>query len=208
MVVDGLSEENNDRDSEPWEKINNDITLWKKHYDNIEKHLGTKSNVMTLIANANEIYRMSILIAAASYCEIRLTAMMKKIYEERTGSTILSEFVHKRALNRQFHTLFDWKAKGDYSKGANRFYSMFGKNFADHIKNQSKIDKDFKRSQESFVKIGALRNELAHEGSITSSYTVTDVLDLFDSAKVFFVKFFEHLESQMSIPGPRQTTIQ
>ena len=78
MVVDGLSEENNDRDSEPWEKINNDITLWKKHYDNIEKHLGIKSNAIALTANANEIYRMSILIAAASYGEARLTAMMKK----------------------------------------------------------------------------------------------------------------------------------
>ena len=73
---------------------------------------------------------------------------------------------------------------------------MFGKNFADHIKNQSKNDKNFKISQKAFVEIGALRNELAHEGSITSSYTVTDVLDLFDRAKVFFVKFFEQLESQ------------
>ena len=196
MGISVLSEENNNRDSEQWEKIDNDITLWKKHYDDIMKHLETKSNAMALMTNANEVYRMSILIAAASYCETRLTAMMKKIYEERTGSAILSEFVHKRALYKKFHTLFDWKTKGNYAKGANTFYSMFGKNFADHIKNQSENDKEFKMSQEAFVKIGALRNELAHEGNITSSYTVADALDLFENAKVFFVKFFDQLESQ------------
>ena len=153
---------------------------------------------MTLMANVNLVYRMSIIIAVASYCETRLTATMKKIYEERTGSTILSEFVHKQALDKKFHTLFDWKTKDNYAKGAHRFYSMFGKNFADHIKKQSENDQEFKMSQKAFVEIGALRNELAHKGSITSSYTVADALNLFEKAKVFFVKFFEQLEPQCS----------
>jgi len=75
-----------------------------------------------------------------------------------TDAPELQLFIERKALKRQFHTLFDW----DRQK-ANGFFAMFGDACRDRYKKEYQADANLSESADSFLEIGSLRNQLVHQ---------------------------------------------
>ena len=91
-------------------------------------------------------------------------------------------FVSKKALSRQYHTLFDWKGKN-----ANSFFGLFGEEFKEFAKLKVKDDDNLNVGIKNFLELGHLRNQLAHDNYATFilSLTVEDISEKFISAQSF-----------------------
>lgn len=161
-------------------------------------HSLNNNNNISLIDNVGKVYRTTLTIEAAAYCEARMVCELRKIYYDGTGSDTLANFVYRSALERKFHTLFQWneweEGKGwKDKKGANFFYSMFGPDFKKHMKVKTE-NLEFKGWQDAFIELISTRNRFAHMGSSEHThYSASDAFDKFNKAKTFLEMFFEEL---------------
>jgi len=121
------------------------------------------------------------LLACASYFETKIINIVLCMLETN-NCELTSNFIEKKALSRQYHTLFDWKGKN-----ANSFFSLFGQSFKEFMK--SKVEKDDQLSMaiKNFLELGNLRNKLAHDNyaTFTLNLTVDDIKKKFSSAHIF-----------------------
>ena len=94
--------------------------LWSDHGD-LAAHLQT-NNQLYLLSRVHDSFGKTLIIAAASYFEVRLTETIVGLYDEADhGAEVLSVFVRRQAIGRRFAQLFNWD-----SPNANSFYNLFG----------------------------------------------------------------------------------
>ena len=78
---------------------------------------------------------------------------------ECTGATdAILAFVKNKAIERQYHTYFDWERSN-----ANKFFSLFGTGFKDFMIARVKESKELAASIEAFLELGNIRNQLVHQ---------------------------------------------
>lgn len=117
----------------------------------------------SLRITANDNFRKSLLLAAASYFEKRICDIVLEFVRERSkGSVLLEEFVRNKAITRQYHTWFDWE-----KNNANRFYSLFGKSFSEMMRERVKQIGGLQDSERAFLEVGNERNKLVHQDYVT-----------------------------------------
>lgn len=146
-----------------------------------------KSNELSLRIVADDNFRKSLLMAAASYFEQNMTSAVLAFAEEVTSKDhILTWFVKNKAVSRQYHTWFDWKGEN-----ANSFFALFGDNFKKHIKMQIEYNDELESSVKAFLEIGRERNRLVHQnyGSFTIEKTFEEIFTLYSKAMVFITWF-------------------
>jgi hypothetical protein len=68
------------------------------------------------------------------------------------------EFVRRKGLSRQYHTLFDW----DRGNG-NPFFALFGETFRLAMEARVKSDLELAESVRAFLELGRERNRLIHQ---------------------------------------------
>lgn len=132
---------------------------------------------------AEDHFRKSLLMAAASHFERRLTECVIAFAEEVGGAGhVLVELVRRKAVERQYHTWFDWSGGN-----ANAFFRMFGDDFRAWARNEVTADIELDGSIRDFLQIGAERNRLVHQdyGNFSMEKTADDVYALYRSASVF-----------------------
>ena len=132
-------------------------------------------------------FRKSLLLAAASHFEQRLTnAVVFFVQEVTSNDHIITWLIRKRVVERQYHTWFDWN-----SRNANRFFSMFGESFGRHMKSVVDEDDDLSSSIQAFIEIGRERNRIVHQdfGSFSLEKTSAEIYDTYRSA-TRFVEWF------------------
>ena len=56
-----------------------------------------------------EHYRKILLLSCASYYETRIVEIIKAFVTSKSCDSRISEFVNNKAIQRQYHTYFDWK---------------------------------------------------------------------------------------------------
>lgn len=98
-----------------------------------------------------------ILLASASYFESATTLALHTMLNPAQCS-ITKTFIDNKALNRQYHSLFDWN-----NRSANKFFAFFGPEFKSFMTAKIRQDADLKLSIDNFLELGDLRNQLAHE---------------------------------------------
>ena len=143
-----------------------------------------------------DVFPKTMLLAAASYFESRLSREVERIAVDATGDGhVLVWLVRRGTISRQFHTWFDWKARN-----ANRFFQLFGDDFMERAKESVNRDERLKQSVADFLEIGRERNSLVHEnfGDFAFGKTAEDVIALYNSAKVF-VDWFPTAVKQYSV---------
>lgn len=125
----------------------------------------------------------TMLLAAASYFERRLSDEVERLAEEKAGDGhVLTWLIRKKVLSRQYHTWFDWK-----KSNVNLFLSMFGQDFKNEASKWIAENEILQRSSADFLEIGRERNRLIHNnfGDAPLEKTTADVYGLYKSAKIF-----------------------
>jgi hypothetical protein len=138
---------------------------------------------ISLRAAMEENVRKSLLLCAASYFEHAMTAQVEIFaHEISKNNLLLTAFIKNKAINRQYHTWFDWTGGN-----ANAFFGLFGKDFATFMRTKVKNDRDLEASIKSFLELGAERNRLVHQdyGTFPLEKTVEEIYSLYCSAQKF-----------------------
>lgn len=116
-----------------------------------------------------------------------MTRIILDFADERSNSDAqILELVRKKAVERQYHTYFQWGGKN-----ANQFFSLFGADFLEYMKSLIKSDKQLELAVEAFLELGELRNRLVHQnfGTFALEKTVDEIFKLYKSANVFIDDF-------------------
>lgn len=115
--------------------------------------------------------RKILLLGAASYFEYIICKVVEDfVHESASGNDMICSLVKIKAISRQYHTWFEWK-----DGNANKFYSLFGEKFKQHMKNLLKVDQSLEESVKSFMELGRTRNLLVH--SDYASYLINKTSD-------------------------------
>ena len=164
--------------------------LLRDHRELVE-HLDL-ANSLLLRDRAESAFAKTLLIAAASYFEVRLIQMIIDLYLELTqGVEELAEFVRRQAIGRRFAQLFDWGSEESPGRNANSFYKLFGEGFSAHMRQRVREDRDLDDSVKAFLEIGNLRNQMVHEdyADFQLNKTVEEVYSLYSSSARFVDDF-------------------
>jgi hypothetical protein len=105
----------------------------------------------------NDNFRKALLLAVASYFEYRIVEAIIAFYQARSSHPCAVNFVRKKALDRQYHTLFEWGGRN-----ANRFFQLFGDDYATHMKQIVAKDAAISDGVQAFLELGEDRNRLVH----------------------------------------------
>ena len=137
----------------------------------------------SLLLSAQDNFRKSLLLAAASYFEKRITDDIYAYSQNVTSSDeLLTSFVRNKALKRQFHTLFNWEANN-----ANQFFGLFGEGFKQFMVARVAADATLEDSIRALIELGYERNRLVHEDFATFPLEKTsdEIFALYTSAASF-----------------------
>ena len=138
-------------------------------------------------------YKKSLLLSVASYFETLITEIILGYFKSKSSNDEKAvKFVEKKALDRQYHTLFDWGASN-----TNRFFAYFGddtkREAREYIEKKGLVDEEC-----AFITIGAERNKLVHNNYAQTrldAYTFEDIYKLYKLG----LKFVEVI--QITLPN-------
>lgn len=171
--------------SDPVKKLHEDLSEAGKLLA-IEKEI-------SLGITLKDIHRKSLLLAAASYFENKLSEDVLKYCQENVGTNSpLANLVKSKAINRQYHTWFSWE-----QSNANSFFALFGQDFKKHMESMIKEDVDLADAVKQFLMIGSDRNRLVHQnfGAFTLEADADDIMLRFDRASLFVHSFAGYLRA-------------
>jgi hypothetical protein len=108
-----------------------------------------------------------LIIASASYFEDCITSYIKEFVEKNSNSEMLREFFRIRAIERQYHTWFDWE-----KQNASKFFSLFGSGAKQRLERLVSNDDNIEQSIRDFLLLGSQRNLIAHKNLL--NYPISD----------------------------------
>lgn len=159
--------------------------------DNLQilNYLNEKNEVSFYTIMDDKLKKM-LLLSIASYFEKEITEIIHKyVHKETRQNMIITSFVQKKAISRQYHTFFEWNGKN-----CNSFLGLFGDDFKNEMKEE--IDKrNLKESVIAFLELGALRNNLVHQNAATYNIEKTslEIYELYKNACGFISILNERL---------------
>jgi hypothetical protein len=141
------------------------------------------ANELSLRIMLDSNLRKTLLLSAASYFEYTLSREVADFTQEVTGGNdLIGALVKTKAITRQYHSWFDWE-----QQNANKFFSMFGQAFKDHMKGRLAIDEELAEGVRAFMELGRERNLLVHSdyASYLINKTPEEIYTLYRNASVF-----------------------
>lgn len=151
-----------------------------------------KSNEISLLQTAEDSLRKSLALAAGSYFEFEISELLLQFAASKSNNCLeLVGFIKNKALNRQYHSLFNWDARN-----ANTFFGLFGEEFKKLAQEDVKSSQSLNDSIKSFLELGELRNMVAHQNfaSFVTDKTSDEIFSSFEIALVFL----EYLKKKFS----------
>ena len=136
-------------------------------------------------------FRKTLLLAAASYFERRLTnGIVDYVAETTSTDHVVRWLVERKAVERQYHTWFDWN-----KRNANQFFKLFGRAFGDHAKALVDNSEGLSSSVQAFLEIGRDRNRLVHQdfASFPLEKTSEEIYETYRAAREFVEWFPQEL---------------
>jgi len=118
-------------------------------------------------------------LAAGNWLERKTTQELLEFTKAVSDSEALVELVKRRVLDRQFHTLFDWKT-GTVST----FVSLFGSPTKSLVDAALRSNASLEQASRDFMALVHQRNLLAHDGAISEEpqFTANQVRSMFYNA--------------------------
>lgn len=140
----------------------------------------------------DSVYKKVLVLSAASYFESVISKLILQLAgESNCKDRRIVKLIQIKVIERQYHTLFDWKAKN-----TNAFWSLFGEETKNKVRLIINEDDSLKAAEQSFIYIGSLRNYLVHENFAEYDVNVT-VEEIYTKYKLacVFVSFVKHVLS-------------
>ncbi len=139
------------------------------------------------ISFANDVdsyYKKILVFSCASLFE---NLICNSIYEKAKASSPapIAEFIRNKAIERQYHTYFNWKEQKVSS--IHGFLGLWGEDFKTSFLSIAKNDEALNDGIKAFLIIGNERNLMAHENFIeyNPSRTFKEVETLYKQAEYF-----------------------
>ena len=115
-------------------------------YQDLHKFLLENGQVSASV-DVNEHYRKILLFSCASYYETRIVEIIKAFVASKSSDSRISEFVNNKAIQRQYHTYFDWKQ----TNNINTFLGLFGPNFKEEVLTEIKSSENLADQIKAFM---------------------------------------------------------
>lgn len=141
-----------------------------------------KANDLSLINIYNSDLPKVLILTVASRFEQDVIRHIEEFYLEISTLESVAAFVKKKALARQYHTLFQWEAAN-----VNSFVGLFGDQCKRHFRQQLASHDWLEGAVRDFLALGQARNTLVHVDLATQSASMTaqEVREKYDSAARF-----------------------
>lgn len=152
-----------------------------------------QSHEISLLNIAESHFRKSLLLSAASFFETRVREIIIRFVTSKScGCNEVISFVKNKAIERQYHTYFDWKT----AKNANTFFSLFGDEFKNIAVAEINGTVELQEGMVAFLEIGKDRNTLIHENfaSFPLEKTSLELYEMYQKAQ----KFVDYLEIRLT----------
>jgi hypothetical protein len=161
-----------------------------KEFSALVEYLDQGEEISLKIA-VDENFRKSLVLAAASYFEVKLSdGIINFFHAVSKGNELATSFIRAKAISRQYHSYFDWDRNN-----ANKFFSSFGDGFKKFMESQVKDNTELELSIRAFMEIGSTRNRLVHQDFATFSLEKSSV-EIYQSYKTALV-FVETFPDQL-----------
>lgn len=118
-----------------------------------------KNGQVSQAVDINEHYKKILLLSCASYYEKQITGVIKYFVETKTSDVRIISFLDNKAIQRQYHTYFNW----DQSNNINNFLGLFGPEFKETVSKEIKENDSLSKQVKAFLEIGAERNKMVHQ---------------------------------------------
>ncbi len=161
-----------------------EITVVDRLYSGFQEIVESlEQNEVSLRSTAEEAFTKNLLLAAASYFEHVVKAQILDLVRKHGGENeMIIAFVRNKAIERQFHTYFEWN-----KRNANSFFGYFGEGFKSYMVKRVESDRAYEESVRAFLELGNERNRLVHQdfGSFRLQKTTREVFELYKTASLF-----------------------
>lgn len=150
----------------------------------------------SLRVTADDTFRKVLLLSAASHFEqLVVRAILDFASNSPSANRRVTEFLRRKALSRQYHTLFDWERNN-----ANAFFGLFGEDCRAAVSAKVGGDSELGAAISAFMELGRERNRLVHQdfGSFSLEKTADEIFTLYQAAS----KFVEQLPALLSADAP------
>ncbi|OQK30610.1 HEPN domain-containing protein [Vibrio parahaemolyticus] len=154
-------------------------TLYREYSQNYQYLMD--SGQISFATDYKSQYSKIMLLSAASYFESKVIRIVTGFLNS-DNCPVRAGFLEKKALKRQYHTLFNWD-----QTNANQFFGLFGDDFKEYVKSKVEDDNDLKSAIKDFMELGSYRNKLVHDNYATFNLPLTaeEVKTKFDNADIF-----------------------
>ena len=132
---------------------------------------------------ANDSYRKSLVLAAASFFEHAIMeALSEFISTTGRGDARLISLCKKKAIDQKYFTYFEFK-----DRNCNGFFAIFGPAFRAAMVAAVDADPKLDEGAQAFLDLGRLRNELVHRNfaAFPLDKTAEEIYQLYQRALVF-----------------------
>lgn len=134
-------------------------------------------------SDTNNNFRRSLILAIASSFEHEITGIIAEIPSVHAGGNpIMAGLIEQKVIPRQYHTYFDWE-----KKNANKFFAMFGAEYAELAKASVAANVDLDQAVKDFLTLGDTRNRLVHLDYVNFDIEKSpeDIIVMYRSARKF-----------------------
>lgn len=169
----------------------NSIDCFISEYNDLESYLLEQQQASALVQLKNH-YRKVLLLSCASYYETRILKMLFDFTSKVSSDERLISFLKNKAIERQYHTFFNWEGKN-----INSFLGLFGNDFKSKISNEIQTNQTLSEQMKAFLTIGNERNLMVHENFMEYKLekTFEEILSLHKQA----MEFIAYLEKAFEI---------
>lgn len=136
----------------------------------------------------NDHYRKILLLSCASYYESQITNIIQEFIKKNSTDERVFDFLNNKAIQRQYHTLFNWK-----ETNINSFLGLFGSDFKQRISNEIKASEDLQKQVKAFLEIGNERNKMVHGNFL--EYQLEKTIEEISSLHNEATKLIEYIRS-------------
>ncbi|NJL06084.1 MAG: hypothetical protein HC911_14505 [Chloroflexaceae bacterium] len=137
----------------------------------------------TFATNVSADFRKTLLLAIASYFEVRIKEDLTTFITDIVGTDHpLVHLSKRKAIERQYHTYFTWDGNN-----ANTFFALFGDSFKDFMSGEIKRNQELRESIKAFLELGQTRNQIVHQNfaEFTLEKTPEEIYTLYKQARTF-----------------------
>jgi len=113
--------------------------------------------------------------------------MIKQFISNNSRDARVVTFSTNKAIERQYHTYFDWKQ----TTNINQFLGLFGSDFRETVSSEIKNNGELAGQVEAFLIIGAERNKMVHGNFL--EYVLEKSFDDLVSLHEKALRFIEYL---------------